>query len=140
MPATSLDRFVDAQDRVMESVRAELKSGRKRTHWMWFVFPQIRGLGHSAMAERYAISSREEAKSYVAHPLLGVRLRECTELVLAVEGQTVHDVFGSPDDLKFHSCMTLFAHAAPEEPLFRAALDRHFGGKEDPLTLARLAA
>ena len=138
MSAESLDRFIEAQDRVMESVRAELKAGRKRSHWMWFVFPQLRGLGHSAMAERYAIGSLEEAAEFAGHPVLGARLRECTELVLAIHDRTVHDIFGSPDDLKFQSCMTLFARAAPEEPLFGAALQRFFGGREDPQTLARL--
>lgn len=122
----------------MDAVRAELRAGRKRTHWMWFVFPQLSGLGHSAMAERYAIGSLAEAKDYAAHPVLGPRLRECTERVLAVPDRTVHDIFGSPDDLKFHSCMTLFARAVPEDALFRTALERCFDGREDPLTLARL--
>jgi uncharacterized protein (DUF1810 family) len=135
-----LDRFLDAQAPVIDRVRDELRAGVKRTHWMWFVFPQIAGLGHSAMAVRYAIASRNEAKAYVAHPVLGARLRECTALVLEVEGRSIHDIFGSPDDLKFHSSMTLFARAAPGEPTFRRALESHFGGREDPLTLARLAA
>ena len=138
MTAAALDRFIDAQDRVLDCVRAELKSGRKRTHWMWFMFPQIGGLGHSAMAQRYAISSLDEAKAYIAHPVLGARLRECTALVLAAEGRAIHDIFGAPDDLKFHSCTTLFARAAPDEPLFRRALDRFFAGKEDRSTVERL--
>ena len=140
MTAAALDRFIDAQDRVLDCVRTELTSGRKRTHWMWFVFPQIEGLGHSAMARRYAISSLDEAKAYIAHPVLGARLCECTALVLAAKGRTVHDIFGAPDDLKFHSSVTMFAHAAPDESLFRRALDKFFGGKEDRLTLERLAA
>jgi len=105
---------------------------------MWFVFPQIAGLGHSAMAQRYAIASLDEAKAYAAHPVLGARLRDCTALVLAVEDKTAHAIFGSPDDLKFHSCMTLFARAAPEEALFRQALKQFFRGRQDPLTVARL--
>ncbi len=133
------DRFIAAQASVIASVRAELAQGRKRSHWMWFVFPQIEGLGASAMAQRYALHSLDEAKEYAAHPVLGARLRECTKLVLAVQGRTVHEIFGSPDDLKFHSCMTLFARAAPGEPVFREALDRCFAGREDALTLGRLA-
>ena len=138
MTAAALDRFIDAQDRVLDCVRTELTGGRKRTHWMWFVFPQIEGLGHSAMAQRYAISSLDEARAYVAHPVLGARLRECTALVLAAKGRTMHDIFGAPDDLKFRSSMTLFARAAPDEPLFRRALDRFFDGKEDQSTVERL--
>lgn len=133
-----LERFLDAQTPVIERVQSELRAGAKRTHWMWFIFPQIAGLGHSAMAQRYAIASCDEAKAYAAHPVLGTRLRDCTTLVLAVEDKTAHTIFGSPDDLKFHSCMTLFAHAAPEEPLFRQALERFFHGRQDPLTVARL--
>src|SRR4029077_21032235 len=105
-----LKRFLDAQAPVIDRVRSELRAGAKRSHWMWFVFPQIAGLGHSAMAQRYAIASLDEAKAYAAHPVLGARLRECTALVLAVEDKSVHAIFGSPDDLKFHSCMTLFVH------------------------------
>jgi uncharacterized protein (DUF1810 family) len=134
-----LDRFVGAQAPVIVSVRTEIAQGRKRSHWMWFVFPQIEGLGASAMAQRYALHSLDEAKEYAAHPVLGARLRECTELVLAVRGRTVHDIFGSPDDLKFHSCMTLFARAVPEEPVFREALASCFAGRKDALTLQRLA-
>ncbi len=134
-----LERFVDAQAGVIDRALDELREGAKRSHWMWFVFPQIAGLGHSAMAERYAISSLDEAKAYAAHPVLGPRLRECTSLVLAVEGRSVHAIFGTPDDLKFHSCMTLFAHAAPEEPVFHAALQHFFAGREDAPTLQRLS-
>jgi uncharacterized protein (DUF1810 family) len=138
--AFDLQRFLDAQAPVIDTVRAELARGRKQTHWMWFVFPQIQGLGFSAMARRYAISSRDEAKAYVAHPALGARLKDCTSLVLAVLDRSVHDIFGSPDDLKFHSSMTLFAHAAPEAPEFRAALEGFFAGKEDRPALEKLAA
>jgi len=140
MPATGFDlqRFLDAQAPVIARVQSELRAGAKRAHWMWFVFPQIAGLGHSAMAERYAIVSLDEAKAYAAHPVLGTRLRDCTALVLAVKDKGAHAIFGSPDDLKFHSCMTLFARAAPEEPLFNQALERFFNGREDPLTVERL--
>jgi uncharacterized protein (DUF1810 family) len=133
-----LQRFVDAQDRVYDDVRAELRSGHKQTHWMWFIFPQIAGLGHSAMARRYAISSLNEAKAYLDHAILGSRLRECTRLVTLVEGRSAREILGQPDDMKFHSCLTLFAHAAPEDQVFRDALRRYFDGEEDPLTVARL--
>jgi uncharacterized protein (DUF1810 family) len=134
-----LERFLQAQAPVIDTVRAELARGRKASHWMWFVFPQMRGLGHSAMAQRYAIASLEEAEAYAAHPVLGARLRELTALVLGVEGRSAHDIFGTPDDLKFHSAMTLFARAAPEEPVFRDALEKYFGGREDPATVETLA-
>lgn len=133
-----LSRFVHAQSGVHEQVVAELRAGRKRSHWMWFVFPQVEGLGHSAMAQRYAISSVDEARAYLEHPVLGARLRECSALVLAVPGKTVHEIFGSPDDLKFHSSMTLFHRAAPAEPLFGECLQKYFAGQEDRSTLARL--
>jgi uncharacterized protein (DUF1810 family) len=133
-----LQRFVEAQAPVYAQVIRELKAGRKESHWMWFIFPQIAGLGHSAMARRYAIASLDEAKAYAAHPVLGTRLRDCTALVLAVEGKNIHAIFGAPDDLKFHSCMTLFAHTALEEPLFRQALERFFHARQDPHTVARL--
>ena len=136
-----LERFVRAQDNVYEQVCAELKSGRKRTHWMWFIFPQIKGLGSSEMAVRYAISSLEEAKAYLEHPVLGARLRECAGIVLGVEGRTVEEIFGYPDDLKFHSSMTLFAKAAEiseEDLVFSQALDKYFGGREDAGTVQRL--
>jgi len=129
-----LERFVEAQDRVYEDVRQELAAGRKATHWMWFVFPQLRGLGHSATAQYYGIGSRGEAVTYLQHPVLGARLRECVELVLAVEGSTAHAIFGSPDDLKFRSSMSLFASIAPGQPLFRRALEQYFGGEPDPAT------
>jgi len=133
-----LQRFVDAQNRVYETVAAELRSGRKRTHWMWFIFPQIAGLGHSAMAQRYAISSLSEAAAYLEHGILGPRLRECTRLITLVEGRSAHDILGSPDDMKLHSCLTLFSNAAPEDQVFRHALEKYFGGKQDPATIARL--
>jgi uncharacterized protein (DUF1810 family) len=133
-----LQRFVDAQAPVYDRVITELREGRKRSHWMWFVFPQIAGLGSSPMAQRYAISSRAEAAAYLAHPVLGPRLIECTRLVTATEGRSIHDILGSPDDMKFHSSMTLFAEAAPDNADFRKALDKYFGGDPDPATLARL--
>ena len=132
-----LQRFVEAQNPVYEQVCGELRRGRKSTHWMWFVFPQLRGLGHSHMANHYGIGSREEAEAYLAHPVLGPRLIECTSLVNAVEGRTVHQIFGSPDDLKFRSSMTLFASVS-ENPIFRQALEKYFGGEGDRVTLARL--
>ncbi len=133
-----LARFVAAQKPVYAQAAGELASGRKRSHWMWFVFPQLEGLGASAMAQRYAIRSLAEAAAYLAHPLLGARLRECVELVNKVEGRSAHEIFGSPDDLKFHSSMTLFAAAAPQEPLFGEALHEYFADRRDPLTLAKL--
>ena len=133
-----LQRFVDAQNSVYGRVCAELRNGRKQSHWMWFIFPQIAGLGRSAMAQRYAISSLDEAKAYLNHPILGSRLRECTRLVLTVEGRSAYEILGSPDDMKFHSCLTLFAQAAPEDPIFRDALAKYFAGAEDSLTLAKL--
>jgi len=135
---SDLERFVEAQDPVLAQVRRELAEGRKRSHWMWFVFPQLAGLGTSPMAQRYAIRSLAEARAYASHPVLGPRLVECTRLVNGVEGRSAHDIFGSPDELKFRSSMTLFARAAPEEPVFRTALDRYFGGAEDPRTVERL--
>jgi uncharacterized protein (DUF1810 family) len=134
----NLQRFVDAQASVYERVRAELRNGRKQSHWMWFIFPQIAGLGHSAMAQRYAISSLREAEAYLKHPVLGPRLRECTRLMLRIEGKSAHDILGSPDDLKFHSSLTLFARAAPDGDVFTAALDKYYDGRDDEQTLARL--
>jgi uncharacterized protein (DUF1810 family) len=133
-----LQRFVDAQNGVIERVYSELRSGRKRSHWMWFVFPQISGLGSSVTAQRFAISSLAEATAYLDHPVLAPRLKTCTELVNAIKGHTIEDVFGYPDYRKFHSSITLFARAAPGEPVFRAALDKFYGGKPDALTLDRL--
>jgi uncharacterized protein (DUF1810 family) len=133
-----LQRFLAAQEAVYKGVRGELRAGRKATHWMWFVFPQIGGLGYSSMSQRYAIRGRDEAAAYAAHPVLGERLRECTSIINALQGRTVHQVFGSPDDLKFHSSMTLFSECAAEAGVFRQALDKFFGGAGDPQTLARL--
>ncbi len=132
-----LQRFVDAQAPCYEVALGELRAGEKRTHWMWFVFPQLRGLGSSAMAERYAIGSMEEARAYWAHPLLGPRLRACTEAVLAVTDRPANRIFGFPDDLKFRSCLTLFDQAT-SEPIFGEALRRYFAGKPDPRTIAGL--
>ena len=132
-----LQRFLDAQAPVYEQVLRELQAGRKTSHWMWFVFPQIAGLGYSAMAQRYAISGREEAVAYAEHAILGARLRECTALVNAVEGRTAHAIFSSPDDLKFRSCMTLFALCAEDPSPFVAALAKYFEGSGDGVT-ARL--
>ena len=134
-----LHRFVEAQEPVWNAVRGELRHGRKRTHWMWFVFPQLAGLGHSAMARRYAIGSLAEARAYLAHPVLGPRLLETTGLVNAVPGRSAQEILGSPDDLKFHSCVTLFARAAPEPAVFQAALAKYFAGQADAQTLSRLA-
>jgi uncharacterized protein (DUF1810 family) len=134
----NLSRFVEAQERVYDRVVDELKSGFKRSHWMWFIFPQIRGLGSSPMAQIYAISSLDEAKAYLRHPILGARLRECVRLVNGVDGRTRHEIFGSPDDMKFHSSMTLFALADPQEPLFAAALQKYCGGVSDSATVERL--
>jgi uncharacterized protein (DUF1810 family) len=133
-----LQRFVDAQQPVYETVLGELRAGRKRSHWMWFIFPQIVGLGRSAMAQRFALSSLEEASAYLAHPLLGRRLRECATLVAGITGRPITEIFGDPDDMKFRSSMTLFAQAAPEEPIFARCLQQYFGGEPDPQTLARL--
>lgn len=132
-----LQRFVDAQDGVWDDVVEELRAGRKATHWMWFVFPQLRALGRSETARFYGIASRDEALAYWHHPVLGTRLLEVTGLVLAIQGRTLHEIFGTPDDLKFRSSMTLFAAVAPEEPCFRTALDRLCGG-DDALTLQQL--
>jgi uncharacterized protein (DUF1810 family) len=134
----NLARFVQAQAPVYAHVLAELRDGRKRSHWIWFVFPQLAGLGFSAMAQFYAIGSLDEAKAYLAHPALGARLRECAGLVLAIQGRSIHDIFGSPDDLKFHSSMTLFGRADPADGLFRECLEKYFAGREDAQTLALL--
>ena len=133
-----LARFVTAQDGVLDGVRAELRRGRKASHWMWFVFPQVAGLGSSPVAQRYAISGLDEARAYLAHPVLGPRLVECAELAAAVEGRSAAEVFGYPDDLKLRSSMTLFDRAAPDSPVFAAVLARYFDGEPDPHTLERL--
>jgi len=137
----NLQRFVEAQSGVMERVCAELRAGQKRSHWMWFVFPQIRGLGSSEMAMQYAISGREEARAYLDHVVLGPRLQECAGIVVGLDGRTIEEIFGYPDDLKFHSSMTLFAEAAnPSEWVFEKALMKYFGGKADGATLAQLTS
>lgn len=131
-----LQRFVDAQDPIYRQVCTELASGAKTSHWMWFVFPQLRGLGRSATAEHFGIASKDEARAYLQHPVLGPRLRECTRSVLEVEGRTAAQIFGSPDDMKFRSSMTLFA-AVADDPLFRRAIEKYFDG-DDQTTVAML--
>lgn len=133
-----LNRFVDAQEPVYGDVIDELRAGRKRGHWMWFVFPQLRGLGGSAMADRYGIASLDEAGAYLCHELLGPRLRECSRLVTAVQGRSIGQIFGSPDDLKLRSSMTLFAHATEDNQDFIEVLDKYYDGQPDRLTLERL--
>ena len=134
----NLQRFVDAQAPLFEQVLAELGEGRKRSHWMWFVFPQFAGLGGSEMSRRYAIGSAEEVRAYLAHELLGARLRTCTQLVLKVKQRSIAEIFGHPDDLKFHSSMTLFAQFAAEDSVFTQALERYFHGILDEWTLQLL--
>jgi uncharacterized protein (DUF1810 family) len=133
-----LQRFVDAQARVYADVLDELRAGRKRSHWIWFIFPQIDGLGSSPTAARYAISSVDEARAYLRHDVLGPRLHECTRLVNAVQGRSIGEIFGSPDDMKVRSSMTLFARATPDNEDFVELLARYYGGEEDPLTWERL--
>jgi uncharacterized protein (DUF1810 family) len=134
----SLQRFVDAQNPVYSQVCAELRKGNKRGHWMWFIFPQLRGLGHSAMANRYGIGGAAEAAAYLVHPVLGARLRECTSLVNVAQGRSAQEIFGSPDDMKFRSSMTLFASVAPNDRCFNDALAKYFDGRPDRLTIERL--
>jgi uncharacterized protein (DUF1810 family) len=133
-----LQRFIDAQERVYDDVVAELRSGRKSSHWMWFVFPQLRGLGSSPTAVRFGIASIDEARAYLGHDLLGRRLRECARLVAAIDGRSARQIFGSPDDMKLRSSMTLFSRAADDNDDFVAVLDKFYGGEEDSATLARL--
>ncbi|BBY08802.1 DUF1810 domain-containing protein [Mycobacterium noviomagense] len=133
-----LQRFVDAQDRVYPTVVEELRAGRKRSHWIWFIFPQVSGLGSSPMAARYAISSLDEARAYLAHDVLGPRLHECARLVNAIEDRSIHEIFGSPDDLKVRSSMTLFAYATDDNRDFVELLDKYYDGEQDPSTLKRL--
>jgi uncharacterized protein (DUF1810 family) len=135
-----LKRFIEAQAPVYERVQCELKAGRKRSHWMWFIFPQIEGLGYSNTARKYAIANIAEAQAYLQHPVLGLRLRECTETVTAVQGRSINEIFGSPDDMKFKSSMTLFAHATEENQLFKDALEKYYGGEEDSLTVEKLSS
>src|SRR4051812_36081682 len=133
-----LDRFVLAQEGVYDDAVRELRAGRKTSHWMWFVFPQIAGLGRSPTAQRYAIGSLDEAEAYLAHPVLGERLRECARLLTELEGRSAEQVFGGLDAQKLRSSMTLFARAAPGEPLFADVLAKYFGGEKDLATLQRL--
>jgi uncharacterized protein (DUF1810 family) len=133
-----LDRFVEAQGRIYETALAELRAGRKASHWMWFVFPQIEGLGLSAISQHFAITCLDEARAYLAHPVLGPRLVACVEAINAVQRRSALEVFGAPDDLKLRSSLTLFAQAAPDKPVFAEALAKYFAGEPDPLTLAQL--
>ena len=135
----NLHRFLDAQESVYDTVLAELRAGRKTSHWIWFIFPQIAGLGHSEMAQQFAITSLDEAKAYLQHLVLGPRLQECTQLVLNVEGRRADEIFPYPDNLKFRSCMTLFMSAATDNTLFKNALLKYFDGQPDQLTMNVLA-
>ena len=135
-----LQRFVRAQDLNFESAREELRRGRKTTHWIWYVFPQAEGLGHSSTSQNFAIKSKAEALAYLAHPVLGPRLRECTDIVNALDGLSAHQIFGSPDDMKFRSSMTLFHTVSPEIAVFNEALQKYFGGELDPRTLDLMRA
>jgi uncharacterized protein (DUF1810 family) len=138
MDPYDLQRFIDAQHGLYARVQKELASGRKTTHWMWFIFPQFKWLGHSATAQKYAISSLSEAKAYLEHPVLGARLRDCTQLVTSLNGLSVEDIFGYPDHLKFHSSMTLFAHAARDNQIFMKALSKYWHTEFDNQTLEQL--
>ena len=135
----NLERFLTAQADVYRSVIAELESGEKKSHWMWFIFPQIRGLGRSSTAREFAISGREEARAYLRHRILGPRLIECTELVLRIRARSLAEIFGSPDDMKFCSSMTLFAQASPDQAIFSEAIGRYCDGNPDSMTLLELA-
>ena len=134
----NLQRFVSAQEPVFEQVVSELRQGSKRTHWIWFIFPQIEGLGHSQTARKFSLSSLQEAQAYINHSLLGQRLRECTHLVNLVKGRSIDEIFGYPDNLKFRSSMTLFANATSDNQVFKDALQKYFNGEFDRLTLERL--
>ena len=133
-----LQRFVDAQDRVYDRALAELRAGAKRSHWIWFIFPQLSGLGSSSTAKLFGISSLEEARAFLAHPILGPRLRECARLVASIEDRSVDEVFGWPDNLKVRSSMTLFTRATDDNADFLAVLDKFYGGQQDPRTLELL--
>lgn len=135
-----LQRFADAQDRVYDAVVGELRSGQKRSHWIWFVFPQLRGLGHSPTAQHYGIASLDEARAYLMHEVLGPRLRECARLVADIEGRSANDIFGWPDNLKVRSSMTLFARATDTDAEFRAVLDKFYNGEEDAATVELLSS
>lgn len=138
MVSDEFDHFLKAQAPVYDQVVKELSDGRKQTHWMWFIFPQLAGLGHSSMARQFALRSSQEAQRYGQHPELGQRLRQCTKLVVNTQDRTVSEIFGDPDDLKFHSCMTLFNLAMPNEPLFQLALEKYFDGEKDTGTVGLL--
>ncbi|PKA42059.1 DUF1810 domain-containing protein (plasmid) [Rhizobium sullae] len=131
----NLERFINAQNGIYDQALEELRSGRKRSHWMWFIFPQIAGLGSSAMAERYAIRSAEEAAAYVADPILGSRLIRCVQAILSVKDRTAHDILGSPDDLKLRSSLTLFAAVSDQRSPFHEAIDHFYGGEFDERTI-----
>ncbi|MFB1298311.1 DUF1810 domain-containing protein [Mycobacterium sp. pW049] len=137
--AYDLDRFVDAQASAYEGALAELRAGSKRSHWIWFVFPQLRGLGRSPTAQRFGIESLDEARAYLAHPVLGPRLRECAEVLAEHAGRSATEILGQPDDVKVRSSMTLFARATDDAEPFRAVLDAFYGGGEDPATVDLLA-
>ena len=134
-----LDRFIDAQAPVYAQALAELRAGQKQSHWMWFVFPQMVGLGQSATSRAYAIQSLEEARAYIAHPVLGVRYRECCQAMMNVRGKPAPEIFGPVDAQKFHSSLTLFAEAAPDDVLFYNLLEKYFDGDADEATLELLA-
>ncbi|MFJ4143060.1 DUF1810 domain-containing protein [Pseudomonas sp. NPDC089734] len=138
--AYDLQRFVEAQQPLFQQALSELEAGKKRSHWMWFVFPQIKGLGRSSMAQRYAISGLAEAQAYLQHPLLGPRLLQCARAIAPQVQRSARQIFGSPDDLKLHSSMTLFTLAAPDQPVFRDVLDTFFDGEQDAMTLEKLKA
>jgi uncharacterized protein (DUF1810 family) len=139
MDGNEFKHFLQAQEGVYDRVVQELTAGQKRSHWMWFIFPQLLGLGRSEMAQRYGLQSLDEARRYAADPVLGARLRQCARLVTQVRGRGISEIFGFPDDLKFHSSMTLFALAVPNDPFFGLALEKYFGGKKDEKTLDLLA-
>jgi uncharacterized protein (DUF1810 family) len=134
----NLQRFAKAQEGIFDQACKELRGGQKRSHWMWFIFPQLAGLGHSSTAIKYGISSRRETEAYLNHPLLGPRLRECSQLVTLIQGRSIEQIFGNPDDLKFRSSMTLFAIATSDNQIFKEALQKYFAGELDQLTIERL--
>ena len=135
-----LQRFLAAQGPVYSSVLVELRAGRKQTHWMWFIFPQLAALGRSPTAKHFGLSGLAEAQAYYDHQLLGPRLVACVRALMHVHGRTAHQIFGSPDDMKLRSCLTLFSRAVPREPMFREALAKYFRGEPDPLTVELLAS
>ena len=134
-----LRRFVEAQEEDFSTALAEIRAGRKRSHWMWYIFPQIEGLGFSSMSQKYAIKSLDEAKAYLRHEVLGPRLVRCFVSLLELDGKSAHDIFGSPDDVKLRSCATLFAHASPANSVFQQVLNKYFGGDADAATLRLLS-